>query len=184
MNKKNLIKNKKGISIVIGYVLLIAVSVAMSVLVYQFLKTYIPKDTMACPDGTSVFVRDVNYDCGTGILKITLQNNGKFAVGGYFIHASNSATPKDALATIDLSGDISGGGTKSGTSIIYSTGGANGFNPDDIPKTSQFNVVKTMETYGTLTKIEIIPTRYQTQDNFQQYVSCSNAKVQQILTCA
>jgi len=45
-------KNKRGVSIVIGYVLLIAISIVISILVYQALKTYVPKEALECSDGT------------------------------------------------------------------------------------------------------------------------------------
>ena len=186
-NKKKVsspfLKNKKGLNEVIGYVLLIAVSITISILVYQFLKTYVPKEALACPGDTSVFIKNYTYNCLTGDLTITLQNKGKFGIAGFFIHSSVSTNPE--LATIDLSGNLTAGGIISGSTIVYANGNTNGFNPEDIPKTSTFNVKKIMQSSwgGTLTKIEIIPTRYQLQDNFWKYVSCSDAKVGQQITC-
>ncbi len=176
------LKNKKGLNEVIGYVLLIAVSITISILVYQFLKTYVPKEALACPSDTSAFIKSYTYNCLTGDLSVTLQNNGKFGIAGYFIHGTTSA---NQLATIDLSGNITNGGIISGSTIVYTSGNINGFNPGDIPKTSIFNVKKIMQASwgGTLTKIEIIPTRYQLQDNFWKYVSCSDAKVEQQISC-
>jgi hypothetical protein len=186
-NFKKFVWDKKGISIVIGYVLLIAVSIAMSVLVYQFLKTYVPKEALACPDDTSIFIKNFTYNCLTGTLSLTLQNNGKFGIAGYFVKVSNSSGGQ-GLATIDLSGNISvndpsSAGIKNGDSVVYSMGNNNAFNPGDIPKLSKFNVNKAMQVYHQFTKVEIVPTRYQLQDNFQKYVSCNNAKIEQTLTC-
>ena len=36
---------------------LIAVSIAMSVVVFQWMKTYVPTDSVKCPDGTSFFIK-------------------------------------------------------------------------------------------------------------------------------
>ena len=179
------LKNKKGLNEIIGYVLLIAVSITISILVYQFLKTYIPKEALACPSDTSAFIKSYTYNCLTGDLTITLQNNGKFGIAGFFIHSSISTNPE--LATIDLSGNLTNGGIINDNTIVYANGNTNSLTPENLYnlKTSTFNVKKIMQASwgGTLTKIEIIPTRYQLQDNFWKYVSCSDAKVQQQITC-
>ena len=62
-NKIQILRDKRGISIVIGYILLVTVSIAMSILVYQWLKTYVPKEFLECPDGTSILAKEISYDC-------------------------------------------------------------------------------------------------------------------------
>ena len=181
MIKKNIFskKNKNGISIVIGYVLLIGVSIIMSILVYQWLKTYVPTEELECPEGTSIFIKEAVYNCTSRNLKITLQNNGKFSLAGYFIHVSNNPNT-ESLATIDLSPEIIGGLTH-GSSIIY-VEGINGLTPDSPGnvKTSSFSV----SDYGTsLTEVEIIPTRFQEEDEKDRYLSCSEGKVRETLKC-
>jgi membrane-bound inhibitor of C-type lysozyme len=171
-------KNKRGVSIVIGYVLLIAVSIVMSILVYQWLKTYVPADTLHCPDGTSAFIKDVSYNCAAKTLTITLQNNGKFSLAGFFIYVSTSS---ESLATIDLSSKLTSGGTISGNSVWYTTS-ENSFSPEypNNEKTSVFNVA----AYGsTLKGLEIIPIRLQEEDNKKRIVSCSDAKIKEVLAC-
>jgi hypothetical protein len=166
-------KNKKGLSIVIGYVLLMAVSISMSILVYQFLKTYVPKDAVTCPEGTSLFIKSA--DCSGGTLTLILKNNGKFSLDGYFIHGS---TNPDTLATIDLVPLVTGydDGDKS---IAFTQGVENGFNPGDNPNADLFQGTK----INGLKKIEIIPIRQQTVDNFKRPVSCSDAKVETGVNC-
>jgi FlaG/FlaF family flagellin (archaellin) len=172
-------KNKKGLSIVIGYVLLIAVSVVMSIIVYQWLKTYVPKDVIKCDEGTSVFIRDVHYDCVNSILNITIKNNGRFSVDGYFIHVSNKTN--EELAVIDISSKIISGGNISGNAIRFSDWTENSLAPEDNNvRSSSFNVAG----YGTLTKVEIIPTRIQKVDGKNKFVSCGDSKVEETLTCA
>jgi hypothetical protein len=171
--------NKKGISIVIGYVLLIAVSIVMSILVYQWLKTYVPSETLECPEGTSVFIKETNYDCINKILTIKLQNNGKFSLAGYFIHVSTSPDT-ESLATINIFSKITEGGTPHGNSIVYDLS-INSLTPDspNNVQTSSFDVLG----YDTLTEVEIIPTRFQQEDNKNRYLSCSNEKVRETLKC-
>ena len=179
--ERGIMKNKRGISIVIGYVLLIGVSIVMSILVYQWLKTYVPTEELKCPEGTSIFIKETVYDCINRKLDITLQNNGKFSLAGYFIHVSTNQDT-ESLATIDLSSKLSTGGIKFGNSIIY-TEGTNGLTPDSpgYIKTSSFDV----SAYGiSLTEVEIIPTRFQEEDEKNRYLSCSEGKVRETLKCA
>ena len=174
---------KRGMSEVVGNVLLIAISIIMSVLVYAWLKTYVPTDVVKCDDGTSIFLKNFAYNCTTGkeILNVTLENNGKFSVDGYFIHASNNSDP-DALAVIDLSGKILSGGVFSGSSVRFSDTIENWLTPSTPTneKMSSFNVTG----YGKITKIEIIPLRMQVVGNAKQVVSCSDVKIDQILACS
>ena len=175
-------RNRNGLSVVIGYVLLIAISVVMSVVVYSFLKGYVPKDTTKCSEGTSIFIRDIFYTCtpGAETLNITVKNNGKFSVNGYFIHVSNVSN-LDALATIDISSRIKLGGNISGNSIVFNNLIYNYLTPDEPNnvRTSSFNVTK----YGRLYKVEIIPTRLQEEGNKKKIVSCGDAKISEMLTC-
>jgi hypothetical protein len=170
--------DKKGLSIIIGYVLLIVISIVMSIIVFQFLKNYVPKDVASCPEGTSVFIRDVSYNCTENTLAITLKNNGKFSVDGYFIHVSNQT---EGISTIDLSSKILSGGNISGNSVIFSLMTQNSLTPDEPTnvKLVRFNV----SGLGALYKVEIIPTRIQ-EDTRKRVVSCGDAKVQETLACS
>ena len=44
----------------IGYILLISMTIMMSIIVYQWVKTYVPKDLPDCPDGTSVMIKEIS----------------------------------------------------------------------------------------------------------------------------
>jgi hypothetical protein len=183
---KNKRRNKKGLSIVIGYVLLMAVSISMSILVYQFLKTYVPKDIATCPEGTSLFIKEATCEVKTSTLTnltLTFKNNGRFGIDGYFIHGSTDA---NALATIDLSSKFIGSPTErtekiSGNSISFSSN-KNSLSPEDSSnvQTHSFNVSTIV---GGLKKVEIIPIRQQVADNFKTPVSCSDAKVETKVYC-
>jgi hypothetical protein len=176
-------QNKRGLSLVIGYVLLIAISIVMSIIVYQWLKTYVPTEALECDEGTSIFINSISYDCTAGNerLDVTIKNNGKFSVNGYFIHVSNKTG--EELATIDISSKITHGGEPYGytNSITFGTGD-NYLTPDE-PKnviTSSFDV----SDYGNkIIKVEIIPTRVQEADNKKRLVSCGNVKVEEALAC-
>jgi hypothetical protein len=100
--RKGFFVGKKGISIMVSYVLLIVFVIIIGAIVYQWLKTYVPAQALECPDGVSLFIKDADFDSSDSQLIITLRNNGRFNLAGYFIHATNDSN--QTLPTIDLSG--------------------------------------------------------------------------------
>ncbi len=169
-------KNRKGLSEVIGYILLISISIIMSVVVFQWLRTYVPKDSPKCAEGTSLFIKEILYDCTNSKLNVSVRNNGKFSINGYFIHVSNKAN--ETLATIDISSNITFGGNISGNSVVFSQLAENSLAPAGI-KTCSFNVAN----LGTLYRLEIIPIRIQEVDGRKRVVSCGDSKVEETLAC-
>jgi FlaG/FlaF family flagellin (archaellin) len=80
-------KNKRALSEIVSYVLLIIIAVALSILVYSFLKAYVIKDRLSCPDDISLVVKEavcnVNPDDSVRI-RIVLENKGLFNVTDYY----------------------------------------------------------------------------------------------------
>jgi len=83
-------RDKSALSNIVGYVLLISITIGLSVLVYNWLRFYVGEDDIEeCPEGVSVIVR--NYECyatnenGAGRLKVILKNKGRFTVDGYIL---------------------------------------------------------------------------------------------------
>src|SRR3989344_2264370 len=97
----SIINQRRGVSNIIGYILLVAIVIALSVLVYGWLKTYIPKESIECRDGTSVSINAYVYDCSNKVLNITLKNSGRFDIAGFYIYGKT--TTQEGLATTDLS---------------------------------------------------------------------------------
>ena len=157
----------------VGYVLLIVFAVVMGAIVFAWLKTYVPAEALNCPDGSSVFVNEATFDNSTSILNLSLRNNGRFDIAGYFIHISNSSG--EELPTIDLSPYLneSFSGKKFGNSVIFGQG-ENLFKTGDQKR----NIFDIPPEIGEPYSIRIIPTRFQEIDNRQRFVSCSDAKVQ------
>ena len=173
------LQDKRGLSLMIGYVLLIVIAVVMSMIVYQYIKTYIPKEGLDCPEGVSVFIKEAKYDCVNNNLDVTIKNNGRFNIAGYFIHATTSADQE--LATLDLSGKLAKtnpGGEKYGNSIVYAV--RKNFLTPASPneKTTKFD----LGSLDTIYKIEIIPVRFQDEEGKTRFVSCSNARVEEVLS--
>ena len=106
----------------IGYVLLITFAVIMGAIIYQWMKTYVPKDSLDCPDDVSVFIKDIACEGSAGNfqLSLTLKNSGMFNIAGYFIHAANETGQE--LATIDLSQYIVQGGTTMSNAVVFNLG--------------------------------------------------------------
>lgn len=75
-----IIKNKKGVSEIVSYTLLVIIAVGLSVLVYNFLLGYVPKDKVGqCPEGTSLIVQSIvceQTSSGAVITELKLSNKG------------------------------------------------------------------------------------------------------------
>lgn len=168
--------NKKAVSIMIGYVLLIAGIIIVSGLVYTWMRSYVPRPIPECPDGVSLFIQEVvcedlggNYD-----INLSIKNNGRFGVDGYYIKATND--PDQTLAIVDISGSLeSGGSTQEGTGIVLFSGGTLG--PGDRAVTAKYNL--NFETY----LIEITPIKYETIEGKNILVVCGDAKIKEEVTC-
>ena len=167
-----MVRNKKAVSAVIGYVLLITFGIIMSVIVYNYLKTYVPKEALKCPDSVSVVLQ--NYDCDSNQLNITLKNNGKFNLAGFFVHGSTNSSQE--IATIDLSKNLSIGGEIYGSAVILKIGNENLMKPSD-------ENGYTFEVDSNIELIELTPARFQEENNKVRFVSCGNAKISERIIC-
>lgn len=174
---------KKGVSVMIGYVLLIALGVVMGIIVYGWIKTYVPTEALECPDGVSILVKEYFYNCSENLLSIKLKNSGRFSLGGYFIHATNSS--EQELAAIDLSPYFLEKSNEQvvGGAVMFIEGEQNPKEPGEEWDES-FDLTKSPGFPGQAYLIEIMPARYQTKDNKIRFVNCGNARIEQELTCS
>ncbi|HJZ18579.1 MAG TPA: hypothetical protein VJ208_00550 [Candidatus Nanoarchaeia archaeon] len=177
-NCRGVFSDKRGISVVVGYILLVSIVIIMSVIVYQWISTYIPREDIECADGVSLFVQDYTLDCtdGSESLDLTIKNSGRFDVAGYFIHATTDSSQE--LAVTDLSGatDLRG----SGGSVNYPPDG------DDLNSVSAgqiFSDLFVLTSIGQIYSIEIVPLRYELVNNRNRAVSCTNARIRETLSC-
>jgi FlaG/FlaF family flagellin (archaellin) len=81
------ITDKKGLSEMVGYVLLIVIAISLSALVYTWLKNYIPVKQEKCPDSANLIVED--YSCQGSVINVSLRNMGTFNIDGLIIRAGN-----------------------------------------------------------------------------------------------
>lgn len=87
---KHLLKSdKKGISIIIGYIILISMAVALSIMVFNWLVFYIPGEKEKCPEDISVSVHSISCERISRQLNFTIKNNGLFTINGIIIRANH-----------------------------------------------------------------------------------------------
>jgi hypothetical protein len=182
--KKNFLKKKKGVSIMIGYVLLIAAAIAMSFVIYQWLKTYVPADKPECPEGVSLYLSEYYYDCVAKTLQINLKNNGRFNISGYFIRASNDSNAP--IATMDISGyheEMDSGGT-----VVFKN--STGIAREDLsPEEENLEYFIFVDTdgnpvfEGNLSFIEITPVRLEKIGTKVVTQVCVNSKIREEINC-
>ena len=176
-----MIKNKRAVSPIIGYVLLITFGIVMSVIAYNYLKTYVPKEGLDCPEGVSVFLKEYTCDLDNDILNITIKNNGKFNIQGYFIYASNQSGVEIAtllLAPHYLNYTQVPKSFNQSNQIVFSGVTKNYLIPQ-AEITHSFNI----SSFDSFNFIEITPTRIQDIKNKERFVSCGKAKIREELIC-
>jgi|GEM_PF-775768 len=78
-----LLEDKKGLSVMIGYVLLVVIGITLAVLVYGFLKIYVPTNQPSCPDNIALSIEE--FSCSDGALELTLMNRGLFNLDAAYI---------------------------------------------------------------------------------------------------
>ena len=154
--------NKKAVSLMISYVLLISIAVVISYVVYRNLKTYVPQEKLECPDGVSIVIKDLK--CNSNKLEINISNNGLFNISGYYV---SGATSSGGLATVNIE--------KDGVSLFTIN-----------PSISQGQESKlTSDTLLTpIRAIEMVPVRIQRDNkNVLVEVVCTNARIREEITC-
>lgn len=98
-----MIKNKKALSEMIGYILLITMAIAISVIAYAWLRTYVPKDKLECPSDVSILIKSLN--CNSDIINLKISNNGLFSVAGII---AKYGIDENQLATGNLNNNLGG----------------------------------------------------------------------------
>ena len=178
--------NKKAVSVMVGYVLLIVFAIVLGGIVYAVLKTYVPQDKMECPEGTSLIIE--SYNCNDDSLEFTIRNNGKFDVGGYYIYATDKLGQKKAtinLAKYNLN-------EYSILTPLRIDGIKLGITPEnhilDFENEFAVNSEAQIERYDLSTvdkiyAIEIVPLRWQEEEGRIQTVSCADQKIRKSLEC-
>ena len=150
---------KRAITELIAYVLLISLAIALSIIVYNWLRFYVlPYESKACPDGVSLIIQE--YSCNGGIINLTVRNKGLFKIDGYIFKVNNNT---------DYSGKPEG-------LPVYLLGSVqlpNPLNPSEMHSVSYAY----QNSYGRIVEIEIEPFRM--QEN--KLVYCDKSIIRQVI---
>jgi hypothetical protein len=86
-------KNKKAVSEMVSYVLLVVIAVGLSIAVYAYLKVFIPKgEKPQCNEDIQLTVQDYTCNNQTKMLSVTLYNKGLFRVNAVYLRLSKEGT--------------------------------------------------------------------------------------------
>jgi len=97
---------KRGISAVVGYALLISMTMALSVFVFQWLRFYVGdtvESDLKCPEGVSLMISDASCVGGSlGTITISLKNKGRHTSDGFIIRANDRADAQQGFNTFEI----------------------------------------------------------------------------------
>jgi len=154
--------NKKGISVVIGYVLLIVVAISLSLLIYAWLKAQVPKETEECPESLALVIS--NYNCTSNQITLSIKNQGYFNVDGFFARVKDESGVVHNLIEIGSNNQIE---TYFGVGEI---------NIEPLKPGESQDKVFSYEDIGKIVEIEIEPFIFE-----EEVILCSNAIINQNL---
>lgn len=171
--------SKKGVSVMIGYVLLVSIAIAMGGVMYAWMKSYVPSDSLECPRGVSLYLEDYYYNCTTSTLSLSIKNNGLFDLAGYYVYGSIDSTQSPA---IDLSDNLveSSNGQDYGSAIILKVNNNNTFETGD-------SVIHAFNLLGIspLKKISLVGARWEEENRKNTLVNCGDeSRIVENLVCA
>ena len=92
--------NKRAVSEMVSYVLLVVIAVGLSIAVYAYLKVFIPKgEKPQCNEDIQLTVQDYICSNQTRTLSVTLYNKGLFKVDAVYLRLGkeNSNVPLNIL---------------------------------------------------------------------------------------
>ena len=173
------LKLKNGVSVMIGYILLVVFVIIISAVVYQWLRSYVPSEPFQCSEEISLFIKEATFNSSK--LNLTIKNNGKFNVAGYFIHAKNDSSRE--LPTINLANHLDsssyyGRPAVNLSDFVLFIGLAgekeNPFAPGE-QATHIFNIPASI---GNITTIRIIPTIFKKEENRNRFLSCGDSRTE------
>lgn len=85
-----LMSNKRAVSTIIAYVLLIGLAISMSVLVYNWLKLHTsPDESQTCPDSVSLSIENISCSASQYQLNLTVKNRGNFIIKDISVKVSD-----------------------------------------------------------------------------------------------
>tara|TARA_Y100000310_G_C20636460_1_gene791427 strand:- start:1330 stop:1905 length:576 start_codon:yes stop_codon:yes gene_type:complete len=181
MERNLLLKNKRGISEILSYAILIIIAIAISILVFNFLRGYTPIEKDGCTDDRTLILQDYSckYSISGGIdstdvlLDLTLLNKGLFAVDAAYIRFGEAEKIKFLINEDRVRADIGVGGLNPGESI---------------EATKLFNFgekgINTIDITDSSIQIELeVQSGINTGPRGNEISLCENSISNQVITC-
>lgn len=158
--------SRKGVSEMVSYVLLVVIAVGVSVVVFNFLSTYTPKEHAECSEDVRVVLQSYSCNVGSpGVLNVTLLNKGVFSVDAVYIRfGAQSRTVKDLINDNDL----------------YFTRIVGNSNPGLAPGASASKTFQLPVVAGTKYGLEIEPAVFSEKN---ELALCPQATITQEIAC-
>lgn len=83
-------EQKKAISLMLSYVLLIGIGVGLAIAVWGSIKYFADISPPSnCEEGTTIILKD--YICNSNGINLTIKNNGRFNVKGFILTVGNDS---------------------------------------------------------------------------------------------
>lgn len=77
--------NKKALSEIVSYVLLIIIAIGISAMVFAFLQVYLPKEKAECPADISLSIQDYTCSLSDEELMLVISNRGLWKVDAAYV---------------------------------------------------------------------------------------------------
>jgi len=105
-------RDKRAVSLIVSYVLLITITLSLSVLVYNWLRFYVSdEDIPECSSNVNIIIQDyycvpssdnpITLETTPGRLEITLKNKGLFNVSGFNIRVHDREDAEFGFYTLE-----------------------------------------------------------------------------------
>ena len=165
--------DKKAISLMVSYVLLIIIAISLAAGIYAWFRFVIKgiEPIEECPEGVSLILKD--YKClANKKIQIEVENKGRFNISGYAIKGTDNKS-QEAWFKLKDPAVIGGGvpGIHLFSASLPSAGiNIRNFSYSEIPS-------------GRLEKIEIDPFRIQEDKGKKNIIYCGDAVINQEVNC-
>ncbi len=170
---RQLLQNKRAISEMVSYVLLIIIAVGVSGLVFAYIKFYVPKGQLPeCPQDVGIVIKDYTCIMGTNPqLTLSLVNKGLLTVDA--VQIKFEKTERRIRQNINKG------------PLYFSN---NGLKPGEEYITVPYNVGTIVTSPGSYT-VEIQPAMYTDRikegySGGKEIAYCQNAIITQLITCS
>ena len=169
-----MIKNKRGVSEVVSYVLLILVAVTISTLLFYFLNLYVPKEKPECKNGINIIITDLNCtytSANNNDLTLTLQNTGLFKIDRAYVRIAKPGSKFRANVP------------KTNPIKLINIANSNGLMPGDSTPKILFSLDHLSSDYNVKSNylIEVQPAHFTKGEDIESLALCQS--ITQEITC-